>query len=64
MEYSIEQIQGFARAYTEKLMANEYKVDILPNTAVLYHQNKELRDSEAIRTANSNSRLLREKFVE
>jgi len=57
MEYTAEQIKAFACERIQKLMDDEYKVDVLPNTAVLYHQDKELRDSQAIRGANPNSRL-------
>ena len=58
MEYSIAQIREFANKRIQKLMNDEYSVDVLPNSAVLYHQDKEIRDSQAIRNADPNSRLL------
>ena len=64
MEYSVNQISAFADERAERLMDDEYIVDVLHNAAALYHQDKELRDSQAIRTINPNSRLFCATFEE
>jgi len=64
MEYGSEKIKEFADERIEKLMNDENIVAILPNSASLYHQDREFRDSRAIRTANPNSRLFRAIFDE
>ena len=62
MGYSKEEINKYAEKFVQKLMNEEYLVETLPNTAVLYHQGKEIRDSQAMRAANPNSRLFRATF--
>ena len=57
MEYSVEQINGFARERVRRLMNNEYIVESLPNTEYLYSGEMEDEYSEAIRNSNPNSRL-------
>ena len=62
MEYSIEQIEGFADEHIRKLMNNEYIVESLPNSEYLYYGELESEYSEAIRNTNPNTRLFRSTY--
>jgi len=57
MEYSDDQITRFADTRIEKLMNDEYTVESLPNNEYLYYGELENEYSEAIQSANPNSRL-------
>jgi hypothetical protein len=59
MEYTLEQIRGFAAEHTKKLMNEEYIVETLPNSEYLYTGKMEEMYSEAIRNTDSNSRLFK-----
>ena len=62
MEYSIEQINGFASERVRKLMNDEYIVEGLPNTEYLYSGEMEEEYSEAIRNTNPDSRLFKSTY--
>jgi len=62
MEYSIEQINGFASERVRKLMNDEYIVESLPNTEYLYSGEMEDEYSEAIRNTNPDSRLFKSTY--
>ena len=62
MEYSIEQINGFASERVRKLMNDEYIVEGLPNTEYLYSGEMEDEYSEAIRNTNPDSRLFKSTY--
>ena len=62
MEYSIEQIKGFADEFVKKLMNDEYIVETLPNNEYLYFGEMEEKYSEAIRSTNPNSRLFKSTY--
>ena len=62
MEYSVEQIWGFADKHIDKLMNDDYIVERLPNSEQLYYGALEDEYSEAIRNANPSSRLFAATF--
>ena len=59
MEYSVEQITGFADERIMKLMNDGYVVESLPNSEHLYYGETEKYFSNAIRNTNPNSRLFK-----
>ena len=62
MEYSIEQIVGFADEHIRRLMNCEDIAESLPNREYLYYGAQEDEYSQAIRSTNPNSRLFRATF--
>jgi len=62
MMYTEEQIREMAEERMRRLMNDEYEVATLPNSAKLYHRDKESRDSLAIQEANAHSRLFQATF--
>jgi hypothetical protein len=62
VKYSEEQIRQMADTHMKRLLNNEYKVAVLPNSANPYHPDKALRDSRALRDADTYSPLFRATF--
>jgi hypothetical protein len=62
MMYEEEQIKRIAEEHMRRLINDEYEVATLPNSAKLYHRDKEFRDSCAMQEANANSRLFQATF--